>query len=176
MEVVIGANINDRYEKYAAGATPAGFAKEFLAIHALESKPFRIHAISSGNPARENRVLRENAYKTVADATGGHYYVWDTSLTAVNEAFAQLGMEAVQRAYVYAKHSIKLSHVVSDPATIKVSIGGVEIPGNIGSPNDVWYYVADTNTVEIRWNLINLSALSPGAQVLIRYQGLVQRR
>jgi hypothetical protein len=74
------------------------------------------------------------------------------------------------RAYVHAKNHVSLKKLPKDTSSVRFFYGGVEIPGNTGSPTDKWYYDGSKNEVTIRWYLLDLGQVKPGDQIKIEYR------
>jgi hypothetical protein len=177
MDVLIATNAADNFTHYYKGTPQDGFsalefAHEFTQIHQKEPKPYRISAIASGSCVEDGNghpVSADSTYATLTSATGGKLYPTN-AVAADMQDFAQ---QVIFRAYVYAKHRIKLSHTPTDPTGngITVSIGSTILNGNTGSSTDQWSYDASTNEVVLNWQNIDFSIVHPGDMISIKYQG-----
>jgi len=172
MEVLTASVQRDEYRYYSknapqAGYTPTDYARDFMIVHALGNKPYRISSIGPIDCRdAEDSDCREDsgdAYREIDRATGGVYYPfkYDTDLSRAIHDYAA---RVIFRAYVFAKHRVRLSKTPSDPENIQVSIGGVSVA------TDKWDYDPATNEVVIYWALIDVSQLKPGDFIEIRYR------
>ena len=152
------------------------FADAYKKFYASEQQSFRANAMApkcpklSENGTHGEPSAPENAYRTVVDATGGKYYATgcDFNMEAALKDYAQ---RIIFRAYVHAKHTIKLSKTPIQVAnTMKVRLGDQELPGNTGADTDYWYYDQGTNSVKLRWHLIDQGQIKPGDKVSVEYR------
>jgi hypothetical protein len=192
MDTMIITNHADYYSDYSNGTAEqdwdaSDFATDFQKIHAAAQKPYRINVIApkclssssslASNAPKEHGAppvmkfsASQNDYQVLAQQTGGTYYEVDCDFK-MDQALQQFGDAVKFRAAVVGKKEIPLSKKPSDPTKIVVSIGGVVIPGNTGSPTDEWTYNAAKNAIDINWSLVNLANIKPGDLIEIKYTG-----
>lgn len=153
----------------------ADFARSFQDSFRREKQSIRISAIAPKCPnlfefsGEEGSAGPENSYQVVVDKTGGRYYATgcDLDMDSILRDFAD---RIAFRAFAQAKQKIPLTKVPLQPSTIKLSIGGIAIPGNTGGADDKWTYDAAKNEIQIRWWLLDMSQWKPGDQIRIEYR------
>ncbi len=152
------------------------FANAYKNFYATEQQTFRANAMAPkcpkliDNGTHGGSASAENSYRVVVDATGGKYYATgcDFNMEAALKDYAQ---RIIFRAYVHAKHTIKLSkQPIQIANTMKVRLGDIELPGNTGAAGDLWYYDQGTNSVKLRWHLIDQGQVKPGDKVTVEYR------
>ena len=151
---------------------PQDYAKHYLDFFAREKQSLRISAIApkcgaggtmlelSGD---ETSAGPENAYRIVVDKTGGRYYAMGCDFDMV-ATLKDHATRVIFRAYVHAKHRIRLTKIPLSPNSISVTLGGSPLPPGL------WTYDAGTNEIVIYWHLIDMNTVKPGDLIRIRYR------
>lgn len=179
-ETMYVTNQLDHFKRYTPGTAQAGwnandFADHFINALLQKEKTLRVSAIAPHCPSLMETsgegwtAAPANAYGTIVTRTGGTYYPL-TCPFDLGKVLKDYAEKVIFRAYVLAKHSIKLSKTPLQPNNITVTIGGRVLPGNTGSPDDKWTYDSATNSVNIFWNRIDLSQVKPGDVIEIEYR------
>jgi hypothetical protein len=174
-DTLIITNHADSFKRFARGTSMAGksatdFANDFLGLHKTTLKPYRINAILADPPCNfkdeESTPLAaskaENSYFDQTEVTGGKYWIINKQMT-MSTALQQYADQVKFRALVLSKKEIPLSKTPSDPTKVQVYLGGQLLPSN------EWAYNATKNVVVLRWDLINLSTITPGEKIEIKY-------
>lgn len=184
MDTMFVSHQVDHYKHYTRKVpavkdyTPDDFARDFILLHRQEEKSLRVSVIApecgnagsalvaNGDP---NTYGPSNAYKIIQSKTGGTYYPTNCQFDAKG-ALTDFAQKIIFRAYVHAKTRTKLSKVPLTLTGMKVTIGGVVIPGGTGGVDDQWSYDASSNEVIIKWHLIDEGQLKPGDKLEIEYR------
>jgi hypothetical protein len=180
MDVLIVTAQADYYKSYSKGTqyandTPEDYAKRFIEFHKNEKQAYRISAIAPNCakmlfPIEEEKDAVEgqskdiNPYKTLVAMTKGKYYKWDCNFN-MEKVLRDYATDVKLRAYVNAHTRIHLSKTPNDATQIKVFLMGKALDGSL------WFYDSAKNDVVINWYMIDLSTLTPGAKVEVKYIG-----
>ncbi len=190
MDALIVTNQKDHYRKHA-NATPQKqwtavdyVNNAFIPFHKNEKKAYRISAITPKclhgkaitdlvEQAPEHAWHGDSgAYRVLAEKTGGK--IWQVGhcnidMKSILEEYAR---SVIFRAYVHAKSRLPLSQKPILPHTMKLTIGGVAIPGNTGAPTDQWYFdgTNEPGDVVIHWYLIDVGQIKPTDQIVVEYR------
>lgn len=154
--------------------TASDFAESYLNTYKAEGQVLRVSAMAPKCPKLISNNLHasapENSYRTIVDATGGKYYATGCEFN-MEQALIDYADRIIFRAYVHGKNKIKLSkQPIQVASSMKVYLGQTELKGNTGSEADLWYYDAATNTVNLRWWLIDQGQVKPGDKVRVEYR------
>jgi hypothetical protein len=175
MDAMVVTNQLDHFPRYANN-TPeqswevADYSKSFTDFHLQQHQSLRISAIAPECQGFvEGSQSGENPYKELVDSTNGSNYPLECrfDMTHVMQDFAS---KVIFRAYVFAKHTVKLSQAPTDPTTVQVTINGQEVVGNTGAATDVWTYDAANNQIIIHWELVDPSLIKAGAKLDVSYR------
>ena len=80
------------------------------------------------------------------------------------ETLHDYAAQVVFRANVHAKSRLTLSQHPTSKTEVKVSIGKFEVPAD-----EKWYYDAATNSVVLRWYLLEQGQWKPGDVIRVSY-------
>jgi len=174
MDVLMVTKQRDQYKRFAKNTpqkhyTPEDYAREFIAFHNNERKPYRVSAIAPHCPrlidpwGEEAMAGPENAYKIIVEKTGGTYYPYKCEFDMA-DVLRDYARKVIFRAYAHAKNRIPLSKTPIDPSTMKVTIGGNLLT------DEMWDYDTATNEVVIYWHLIDMGQVKPGDEIAIEYK------
>lgn len=181
MDAMMISNQKDHFPWYSKNTpqkpwTAADYANNFIAFHTKEKKAYRVSAIAPACPHElletsgdDSAAAPENAYRVVVDKTGGRYYLAGCNLDMA-AYLRDYAKRVIFRAYVHAKHRIRLSATPIQTNTIELRIGEVLIPGNTGSASDKWSYDAGSNEVIINWFMIDQGQIKPGDTIKIKFR------
>ena len=197
MDALIVTIHGDAYRSYSSHSQQANFkpddyAKNFIDFANAQQQSYRISAVAphcvvaeepppleggetkprtrEDVPIVEGQGNGENPYRVLVNRTRGTYYVWDSCNTNMRKVLQDYAQKVIFRAYVTAKHRIKLSKTPVDVKAITLTIGNNAIAGNTGAASDKWYYDAATNEVVVRWNLFDMSTIKAGDMIVISYK------
>jgi len=174
-DVMIITQQSDHFPSYTKGTelenyTTEDFVADFQDFHA--DKPYRVSVIAPKCPhlfkAANKPVAESVAYQTLAEKTGGTYYVSDCY--EVEKPLKDYAQKVVFRSLVTGKHRIRLSKTPLETHSIKVTLAGKTLEGNTGSETDHWNYDATTKEIILHWGRIDISGLKAGDEIAIEYR------
>jgi hypothetical protein len=183
MEGLIVTSNRDHFRCYSKGTPQENwqaedYAKEFIAFHEKEEKPYRVSAITPDCPGffekscDASTAHPDGTYSVIVNATGGKLYPVQCDQTFMSDALTDYAKQVAFRAFVDAKQLITLTKKPATPLQMRVSVADVILAGNTGADTDRWAYLPATNQVQMYWERIDDVKLMPGDRLKIVYKAL----